>query len=64
MEVMIEIASWYNISVACQHSRLLEERIYFRMSRKCTIEDIMDVLNDLGVAKFIMKDKQIMITNK
>ena len=64
MEVMIEIASWYNISVACQHSRLLEERIYFRMSRKCTIEDIMDVLNDLGVAKFIMKDKLIMITNK
>lgn len=64
MEVMIEIASWYNISVACQHSRLLEERIYFRMSRKCTIEDIMDVLNDLGVAKFIMKNGQIMITNK
>jgi hypothetical protein len=25
---------------------------------------IMDVLNDLGVAKFIMKDKLIMITNK
>ena len=64
MEIMIEIASWYNISVACQHSRLLEERIYFRMSRKCTIEDIMDVLNDLGVAKFIMKNGQIMITNK
>ena len=64
MEVMIEIASWYNISVTCLHSHLLEERIYFRMSRKCTIEDIMDVLNDLGVAKFIMKDKQIMITNK
>ena len=64
IDVMIAIASWYNISVVCQHSHLLEERIYFRMSRKCTIEDIMDVLNDLGVAKFIMKDKQIMITNK
>lgn len=25
---------------------------------------IMELLNDLGVAKFIMKDKQIMITNK
>ena len=29
-----------------------------------TIEDIMDVLNDLGVARFIMKNGQIMITNK
>ena len=64
MEVMIEIASWYNISVACQHSRLLKERIYFRMSHERSIEEILEVLNDLGVAKFMMKDKQILITNK
>ena len=64
MEVMIEIASWYNISVACQHSRLLEERIYFRMSRERSIDEVLEVLNDLGVAKFIMKSGQIMITNK
>jgi hypothetical protein len=25
---------------------------------------IIEILDDLGVAKFIMKDKQIMITNK
>ena len=64
MEVMIEIASWYNISVACQHSRLLEERIYFRMRRERSIDEVLEVLNDLGVAKFIMKSEQIMITNK
>ena len=64
MEVMIEIASWYNISVACQHSHLLEERIYFRMRRERSIDEVLEVLNDLGVAKFIMKSGQIMITNK
>ena len=64
MEIMIEIASWYNISVACQHSHLLEERIYFRMSRERSIDEVLEVLNDLGVAKFIMKSGQIMITNK
>ena len=64
MEVMIEIASWYNISVACQHSHLLEERIYFRMRRERSIDEVLEVLNDLGAAKFIMKSGQIMITNK
>ena len=64
MQIMVEIGSWYNISIACQHSRLLEERIYFRISRERSIEEILEVLNDLGVAKFMMKDKQIVITNK
>ena len=64
MDVMIEIGSWYNICVICQHSRLLEERIYFRMSHEHSIEEILEVLNDLGVAKFTMKDGRILITNK
>ena len=64
MDVMVEIGSWYNISIACQHFHLLKERIYFRMSHERSIEEILEVLNDLGVAKFMMKDKQILITNK
>ena len=63
MEVMIEIGSWYNISVAFQQHHLLKERVYFRMSRERSIEDVLEVLNDLGVAKFEIKDKQIVVTN-
>lgn len=64
MEAMIEIGSWYNISVAFQHYHLLKERIYCHMSRESKLEEILEVLNDLGVAKFTMKDERIVITNK
>ena len=62
-EVMFEIGSWYNISVAFRQYHLLKERVYFRMSRERSIEDVLEVLNDLGVAKFEIKDKQIVVTN-
>ena len=59
--VMTEIGSWYNISVVCQHYRLLEERIYFHMSREHSIKDVLEVLNDLGVASFELVDEKILI---
>ena len=62
--VMQEIGSWYNISVVFHSRTLLEERIYFRMSRERSIEDVLGVLNDLEVAKFEIKGKQIVVTNQ
>ena len=61
MEVMIEIGSWYNISVAFQQYHLLKERIYFRMSRERPIEDVLEVLNDLGVAEFRITSGKIIV---
>ena len=63
-EAMIEIGSWYNISVVFHSRPLLEERIYFRMNRERSIEEVLEVLNDLGVAKFSMKDNRIVVANK
>lgn len=63
-EAMIEIGSWYNISVAFQHYHLLKERIYFRMNREHSIEEVLEVLNDLGIAQFSMKDDRIVVAKK
>ena len=63
-EAMIEIGSWYNISVVFHSRPLLEERIYFRMNRERSIEEVLEVLNDLGVAKFSMKDNRIVVESK
>ena len=63
-EAMIEIGSWYNISVAFQHYHLLKERIYFRMNREHSIEEVLEVLNDLGIAQFSMKDNRIVVAKK
>ena len=64
IEAMQEIGSWYNISVVFHSRPLLEERIYFRMNRERSIEEVLEVLNDLGVAKFSMKDNRIVVESK
>ena len=64
IDVMIAIASWYNISVVCQHSRLLEERIYFHMERVKEVKDVLAVLNDMGIATFELTDKKIVVSRK
>ena len=63
-EAMIEIGSWYNISVVFHQYHLLKERIYFRMNRSVPIDEVLGVLNDLGIAKFSMKDNQIVVAKK
>ena len=64
IDVMIAIASWYNISVVCQHSHLLEERIYFHMERVKEVKDVLAVLNDMGIAKFELTEKKIVVSHK
>ena len=61
MSVMQEIGSWYNISVVFHSRSLLEERVYFRMNREVSVDEVLEVLNDLEVAKFIMKDEKIIV---
>ena len=64
MAVMQEIGSWYNISVVFHSRPLLEERIYFRMPRKASTNEVLAVLNDMGIAKFEITDEKIVVTNK
>ena len=62
--VMQEIGSWYNISVVFHSRPLLDERIYFRMNRKASADEVLAVLNDMGIAKFELIDKQIVVSHK
>ena len=56
--VMQEIGSWYNISVVFHSRPLLEERIYLRMNREVDANEVLTILNDMGIAKFeIVKEK-------
>ena len=61
MTVMQEIGSWYNISVVFHSRPLLEERIYFRMPRKASANEVLTVLNDMGIARFEMLDDRIVV---
>jgi len=44
------------------HSRpLLEERIYFRMERVKEVKGVLQVLNDMGIAKFEIENEKITV---
>ena len=59
--VMQEIGSWYNISVVFHSRPLLEERIYFRMERVKEVKGVLQVLNDMGIAKFEIENEKITV---
>ena len=62
--VMQEIGSWYNISVVFHSRPLLEERVYFHMNRSVSVNEVLGVLNDLGIAKFNLKEGVIVVASK
>ena len=60
-EVMKEIGTWYNINVIFHSRPLLQERIYFRICRHPSADKVLDALNDLGIARFEIKDGKILV---
>ena len=62
--VMQGIGSWYNINVVFHSRPLLDERIYFHMERVKEVKDVLAVLNDMGIAKFELTDKKIVVSHK
>ena len=61
MQVMQEIGSWYNISVVFRSRSLLDERIYFRINRQLPVNAVLDALNDLRIARFLIKDEKVVV---
>lgn len=60
--VMREIGSWYNTRVVFHTPGLLEERIYFRLSRQAPVDRVLDALNDLGIARFETEGQKIVVS--
>lgn len=61
MQVMQEIGSWYNMSVVFHSRPLLKERIYFRINRQLPVSAVLDALNDLKIARFLVKDGKVVV---
>lgn len=59
--VMQEIGAWYNLTVTFRSSQLLDERIHFRFGRQCTVDVILQVLNDMGIAEFVRSEEGIVV---
>ncbi|CCX64700.1 putative uncharacterized protein [Prevotella sp. CAG:1058] len=58
-EVMNDIGSWYNVGIAFHSPRLLKLRVHFNFPRRLPLDDVLQALNDLGVARFKYSEGRI-----
>lgn len=59
--MMQEIGEWYNLTVIFRSPHLLDERIHFRLSRRHSADTVLQVLDDMGIGKFVMSDGEIVV---
>lgn len=63
-DVMNDIGSWYNVGIAFHSRSLLSVRIHFNFPRSVSLADVLQALNELGVAQFRYADGRISIEQK
>lgn len=61
---MNDIGSWYNVGIAFHSRSLLSVRIHFNFPRSFSLADVLQALNDLGVAQFRYADGRVSIEQK
>lgn len=54
-EIMKSVGTWYNTSIIFHSPDLLKQRIHFRFPRTTSLEEVVQALNDLGIAKLEQK---------
>ena len=54
-EIMKSVGTWYNASIIFHSPDLLKQRIHFRFPRTTSLEEVVQALNDLGIAKLEQK---------
>lgn len=63
-DVMNDIGAWYNVGIAFHSRSLLSVRIHFNFPRSVSLADVLQALNDLGVAQFSYADGRVSIEQK
>ena len=62
-EIMKSVGTWYNTSIIFHSPDLLKQRIHFRFPRTTSLEEVVQALNDLGIAKLEQKKGKVIISN-
>ena len=62
-EIMKSVGTWYNTSIIFHSADLLKQRIHFRFPRTTSLEEVVQALNDLGIAKLEQKKGKVIISD-
>ena len=57
------VIPWYNTSIIFHSPDLLKQRIHFRFPRTTSLEEVVQALNDLGIAKLEQKKGKVIISD-
>ncbi len=60
-DIMAEVGTYYQMSVIFENEKACHLRFTFWASKKESINKTIDMLNDMGKAKFTIKDNQVII---
>ena len=63
-DVMAEIGAWYNVSVSFLSRKPLDVRVHFNIPRSITLQQVVEALNDMGIAAFRYDGKRMVVKEK
>lgn len=61
-EVLQAVGTWYNVSVIFRTADLLHLRIHFRYTRQASLSELIQVLNDLGIAHLQQHEEKVIVS--
>lgn len=60
-EILCELGRWYNVSVQVENRDVCRSRLHFLASRHASLQEAVDLLNLLGVARVELQDGYIIV---
>ena len=60
-EVLCELGRWYNINVTVLHPEAMTRNLHFRCKRSLELDNILDILNELGGFRLVKKENTIFV---
>lgn len=63
-EVLQAVGTWYNVSVVFRAADLLHLRIHFRYTRQASLSELIQVLNDLGIAHLEQDKERVLVKSR
>ena len=60
-EILCDLGRWYNINIKVLNDRAMSRRLHFKCKRSLPVEDVLEILNELGHFRLIRKGDTIFL---
>lgn len=60
-DVMNDIGSWYNVTIAFADRKAAAMRVHFSLPRSAPLPDVIRALNDMGIGTFTLTDNMVTV---